>query len=139
MTLTPPDLSQPYGTEAERAAAREALLLYWYAIESLTRLADQPPAQWSPQQMGLFSGSVQEGPPEPPQQRLRRWRNLYEDEINIIRDVRNRLVHGGLVTDPELRGASYIARHVISTVMGVLPSQVEPVWARTVLAQASVT
>lgn len=137
MTLTPPDLGKPYSTEAERADAREALLLYWYAIEALTKLADQPTSEWSPQQTSLFPSSVPGGPPEPAQHRLQRWLNLYTDEINIIRDVRNRLVHRGIVTDSELRGAVYLARHVMSTAMGVPPSQAEPAWARTVLAQAS--
>lgn len=137
MSLTPPDLAKPYSTEAERAEAREALLLYWYVIEALTKLADQPVPQWTPQQTSLFPSSVPSGPPEPPQHRLQRWLNLYSDEINIIGEVRNRLVHTGIVTDSELRGAVYLARRVLSTAMGVPPSQAEPAWARTVLAHAS--
>jgi hypothetical protein len=139
LSLTPPDLGKPYSTEADRADAREALLLYWVAIESLIKLAKQPASQWSDQQKSLFpSPSAQGGPPEPPDRRLQRWLDIYSDEINLVRDVRSRLVHGGmLVTDPELRGAVYLARHVVSSAMGVLPSQAEPVWARNTLAQAA--
>ena len=43
-----PDLGRPYSTEVERADAREALLLYWSAIELLTKLAEQPANEWSP-------------------------------------------------------------------------------------------
>lgn len=136
MSLQPPDLSRPYSTEAERAAARDALVLYWFAIELLTKLAEQPADQWSSKQADVFPRSVPNGPPEPPQQRLQRWVNLYGDEIHLIRDVRNRTVHGGLVADSELRGAVYLARSVIATAMGVLPSQAESA-ARTVLAAAA--
>jgi hypothetical protein len=137
LSLTPPDLGRPYGTEADRVDAREALLLYWNVIESLVVLADLPGSQWSPQQASLFPSSVPGGPPEPPQHRLQRWLNLYSDEISVIREVRNRLVHRGIVADSELRGAAYLARHVISTALGVPPSQAEPGWARARLAQAS--
>src|SRR5579862_4593231 len=132
----PPDLSQPYGSEAERAGEREALLLYYYAIEALTRLADLPASEWSPQQSSAFPSSVPGGPPEPPQHRLQRWAALYDDEIRIIREVRNSLVHRGIVADSELRGATYLARIVIATVMGVPPSEAESA-ARKVLAFAA--
>ena len=66
MSLTPPDLGRPYSTEAERAADREAALLYWDAIKVLTKLANQPASEWTPQQAGLFPRSGQGGPPEAP-------------------------------------------------------------------------
>lgn len=131
MSLTPPDLGKPYSTEAERAADREAILLYWDAIKVLTKLANQPASEWTPQQASLFPST------EIPQQRLQRWLNAYRDEIDICHDVRSRLVHGGTVTDPELRGAAYLARRVISTVMGVPSSQAEPEWAFSKLAPAA--
>ena len=132
----PPDLSQPYGSEAERADAREALLLYCYAIEILTKLVELPASKWSPEQTGAFPSSVPDGPPEPPQHRLQRWFALYGDEIRLSREVRNRLVHRGIVTDPELRSAAYLARNIVATVMGVPPSEAESA-ARRVLALAA--
>lgn len=138
MSLTPPDLGKPYSTETDRAGAREALLLYWTVIEALIGLADRPVSQWSDQQRSLFQKSSESGPPEAPERRLQRWRNIYQEDINLIQDVRNRLVHPGtIVTDPELRGAVYLARHVTSAATGVLPSQVEPVWARNMLAHVA--
>lgn len=126
MSQSPPDLGKPYGTEAERAVDREALIVYWYGIEALTHLAEMPPSRWSTEQARLFPSSVPGGPPEHPEQRLQRWLTLYGDEISIIRDIRNRLVHIGRVTDPELRGATWLAKTIISTAMGILPSEVEP-------------
>lgn len=136
MTQMPPDLGKPYSSEEERAADREALLIYWYGVELLTNLADQPAAQWSPEQVQLFPSSVQGGPPEHPQQRLQRWLTLYGEEINLIRGVRNRLVHGGVVTDPELRGATYLGRQVLSTATGVIPNEVSQGWVRSLVGRA---
>lgn len=126
LTRQHPDLSQPYDTDREREQAREALLvLYWYAIEGLTNLAQRPANQWSPEQVGLFPKSVPGGPPEPPQHRLVRWLSLYGDEIRTVRDIRNKLVRWGPVADSELRGAVYIARHVIASAVGAPPSEAE--------------
>jgi hypothetical protein len=137
----PPDLGKPYSSEVERAADREALLIYWYGVELLTNLANQPAAQWSPEQAQLFPSSVHGGPPEHPHQRLQRWLTLYGDEIGLIRGVRNRLVHGrlehgGVVTDPELRAAAWLARQVLSTATGVLPSEVTASWVRALVGRA---
>lgn len=122
----PPDLGKPYSSEAERGADREALVVYWYGIESLVYLAELPASRWSPEQMRMFPSSVPGGPAEHPQQRLHRWLTLYRDEVSIIRDIRNRLLHARNITDPELRGATWLARSIISTAMGVLPSELSP-------------
>ena len=132
----PPDLSQPYRTESERISDREALLLYWYAIEQLTRLAELPADRWSPKQESLFPRSVPGGPPEPPQRRLQRWLTVYGDEVRTIKDIRNRLAHLVPVADSELRGALYLARHVVASAVGALPSEADSA-ARKVLALAS--
>lgn len=136
MSLEPPDIGEPYRTEAERAHARETLVLYWFALESLTRLARKPSDEWTSNQMDLFPSSVPGGPPEPPQNRLARWASLFSDEIRIVGDIRNKLVHGGILADAELRGANFLARNVIATATGMEPSQAEAA-ARKVIAMAS--
>jgi hypothetical protein len=128
----PPDISVPYFSEEDRANAREAVILYSQLIEVLTRLANQAVSTWSADQEGLFSASLRENPTR----RLTRWVTTFSDEIKIIRDVRNRIVHVGVVTDPELKGAEFLARQIISTLFDVQPSQVNPTWARRILARA---
>lgn len=140
LTQMPPDLGKPYSSEVERAVDIEALLAFWNLIETLRDLAGKPASEWMPPEMNLFSraGSAVSG--EHPQQRLQRWVNLYSDEINIIGEVRNRLVHGprnARVTDPEIRGAAWLAKQILSTVMGVLPSEMDPRWVKAFLAQPS--
>jgi hypothetical protein len=136
LSLQPSDIGEPYSTEAERAHARDVLVLYWFAISLLVKLAQQPADEWSSNQVSLFPVSVPGRPPEPPQSRLTRWANLYSDEIRAIRDIRSKLVHGGLVADAELRGANFLARNVIATATGMTPSQAEAA-ARKVIALAS--
>lgn len=136
MNHQPPDLSRPYGTEEERIVDRDALLFYWFAIERLIRLAEQPTSEWSSDQLGLFPRSVPGGPPEPPQHRLQRWLTVYGDEIRTVRDLRNRMLHLGPVADSEIRGALYLARNVVASAVGALPSEAESA-ARRVLALAS--
>jgi len=129
----PPDLSRPYTTEADRANAREALLLYSWLIEVLVRLADQAAKPWSAEQEVLFPASLRENPAR----RLSRWITTFGDEIEVIGDVRNRMVHAGTVTDPELRGAEWLARQIISTLFDMQPSEINPIWARQTLARAA--
>src|SRR5689334_15318827 len=106
-----PDLSQPYSSDGERYSAFAQLISYEFAIEALTELAELPSSQWSTTQTLAFPSQVPGGPPEHPQQRLQRWLTLFRQEIDTIRDVRNRLVHPGLVTvtDAEIRGATWLA------------------------------
>lgn len=122
---TPPDLGQPYNSEADRARDREALIAYAYGVKSLERLAQLPKDQWTELQVSLFPRSVPGGPAEHPADRLKRWLSLYSDEISIVTDTRNRLVHGQPVTDPELRGATWLGKVIISTATGALPSAID--------------
>lgn len=129
----PPDLSTPYATEVDRANAREALLVYFLLIEVLTHLADQESSSWSARQGVLFPVGLRENPTR----RLIRWITTFSDEIKVIRDVRNRIVHVGVVTDPELRGAEWLARQIISTLFDMQPSQINPTWAQQTLTKAA--
>jgi hypothetical protein len=130
----PPDLGKPYASEAQRAADIEALLTFWNLIETLAELGQEPDARWTKPDRQLFSKFGSIGFQEAPQQRLRRWVNVYSDEIQVIKAVRDRLVHGPrtrgtAVTDPEIRGAAWLAKQILATVTGVLPSEVNPQWA----------
>lgn len=133
MSQMPPDISVPYVTEADRVNAREAVLLYSSLIEVLTRLADRAAGSWSAGQEVLFPAGLRENPTR----RLSRWITTFSDEIKIIHEVRNRIVHTGVVADPELRGAEWLARQIISTLFDMQPSQINPIWARQALARAA--
>ena len=142
MTPTPPDLGRPYGSAQERAADAENLIVYWYALEALIALARIPHQNWSGAQAALVDGFSHGGGeqrlmPDAQAERLRRWTALYREELDLIRDVRNRIVRADIVTDPELVGATWLARQVLATVAGARPGEVDQVWARAVAARAS--
>lgn len=137
MSQMPPDLSKSYTTEKERADDREAILLYTSLIEVLVRLANRSPGSWSEEQKQLFPDYMPDIPPERTFQRLQRWIRVYNDEIKAIGDVRNRIVHSGTVTDPELRGAAYLARQTIASLFDMEFNKVNPIWSRQVIAKAA--
>jgi hypothetical protein len=134
---TMPDLLKPYSSEAERGSDIEALILCQYGIGALAALAGRPAPQWSGEQESLFPRSVPGGQPEHPHRRLRRWLALYEREIQIVHEVRGRLVRGALVADAELRGAAYLAQQILSVALGVPPGQVDAAQVHALAACAA--
>jgi hypothetical protein len=137
MTQTPPDLGQPYDSDRDRIADRDNLIYYWFALEPLVRLAEEPESQWPEPAMGLIEQFSTGSRIDDSAARLRRWASLYEDEINLIRDTRNRVVHGEIVTDPELLGATWLAQQILATLAGIDPARVDRAWARSVAGRAS--
>ena len=125
-----PDLTKPYSAR-ERAYATVVLLSYWHLIEQLMTLVDVQPDHWSAGMRSLFPESVPGGPHEHPQQRLERWFAVYAEEIKILRTIRNQMVHLVDVSDADLRGANYLARVILATLFGVLPTEVDENWAKS--------
>ena len=141
MPPTPPDLSRPYGSPRERAADAENLVAYWYALEALVALSRLQPDDWSSTQAALMrdfppGGGDTGQTSDARARRMRRWASLYSEELELIQVVRNRLVHGDIVTDPELLGATWLARQVLATVSGTQTGEIDQVWARSVAARA---
>jgi hypothetical protein len=131
-----PDLSQPYSTRQEREEAREALVYDWRLIELLMSLADFSADQWTPGRVNLLPVSpVGRGYREHPLQRLERWLSLYGDEIKALREVRNRIVHAQALSDPELRGADFIARVILATLFERLPTDIDRDWVKAKIAE----
>jgi hypothetical protein len=133
MTQTP-DLSRPYGSDAERRADRDKLVSYWQVLEPLIDLAKLSPDQWSEWQEYFAAKVLPQASKERSGQRLTRWASLYGEELELIKGVRKKVVGGDIVTDPELLGATWLARQVIATVAGIEPSQVDQRWIRSVSA-----
>jgi hypothetical protein len=133
MTQTP-DLSRPYGSDAERGEDRDKLVSYWQVLEPLLGLASLSAGEWSESQEYLAAKVLPQGSKERSGQRVMRWASLYREELDLIRNVRNKVVRGDIVTDPELLGATWLARQVIATVAGIEPTQVDQTWIRSVTA-----
>jgi len=126
-----PDLNRPYSTPKEREEAREIIVSCWRLIELLMRLADFPADQWTADRVRLLPGSAAGSIREHPSQRLDRWLSLYSEEIQVVRAARNRIVHGGVLDDPQLRGTEQIARVILATLFDKLPSEIDKNWLRS--------
>jgi hypothetical protein len=132
----PPDLSKPYDTEQDRATDRENLITYWVALKPLIDLADMPAGEWPERARDLLASFASHSRNKDPAARLRRWASLYAEELGLIEDVRDRIGRAGIVTDPELLGATWLARQVLATLADIDPSEIDPAWVRTVAGQA---
>lgn len=131
-----PDLSKPY-TPRERAYAAVVLFSYWQLIERLMSLADIPASLWRPELNVLFHGSAPGGIPEHPQGRLQRWLAVYSDEIRILRNIRNQIAQAADLSDPDLRGADYLARVILATLFGIKPTDVNEPWVTAQISTIS--
>jgi hypothetical protein len=123
MPPTPPDLSRPYRSDADREKDMERLLVCWDALDRLIALSKVEPGRWSTSQAELVSEfpPAKEDvavPPDKQAQRLRRCTRLFEDELSLIERTRNRVAHHELVTDPELLGNTWLARQVLAAITG---------------------
>ena len=108
--VEPPDLKTPFRNDTERSLELAALLETSVTIEQWLHLSANPksiPADLRE----LLAGSVQSG--DSVELRLRRWANVYSEELRAVLDARNRAVHGIRLTDAELRGATWVARYLL--------------------------
>lgn len=137
MTQMPPDLSKPYDSDRDRMKDVASLTAYWHALEPLVSLTSVPSDEWPEQARNLIASFSAGSRITDPAVRLRRWSSLYAEEIALIRDARNRVVHREIITDPELLGATWLARQVLATLAGIPPGQVNEDWVRSVAAQAT--
>jgi hypothetical protein len=123
MPPTPPDLSRPYRSDADRAKDQDRLIVCWEALDALMTLSEVEPGHWTDSQEELVSTfpPAKEGvvvPPAAQADRLRRCTRLFADELSLIERTRDRLVHQDLVTDPELLGNTWLARQVLAAITG---------------------
>ena len=80
MPLTPPDLSRPYASPADKDADWQLLLRRAETLQDLTRLTGIPEAEWPAEE----AGRLRAAPPiagETAGQRLTRWRNVFASEL----------------------------------------------------------
>jgi len=108
--LDPPALDRNLGTE-ERAAVLAEVLHADATLQRLARFVSVAESDWPQDIKALFSRSPVET--EQPEDVLRRWWNLFQDEVTLVHHTRNRLVHQVRVSDAELLKASWLANHLI--------------------------
>lgn len=107
--LEPPGLRTPYANDSERGAALAELLGACMAIEQWLRVAAE--RKLTPDRSATLSKSLQPG--DTPELKLERWSALFDEELRAVIDARNRAIHGVRLGDAELRGAVWLARHLL--------------------------
>src|SRR4051812_18409834 len=98
---TPPDLTEPFKSQAEREQTLAWFQVLWLGLEALIYLGRLPASYWTSSQVKLFPARVPDGPSEHPSQRLARWGLVYAQEIDAVRSIRNQAVHGLPLGDQE--------------------------------------
>lgn len=111
--LEDPALELPYADESDRGRALAELLSACADLEEWRSAAQHPITLGSAQRDALAVGLVGGDSVE---MKLQRWVSLFEDEISAVLETRNRVVHGLRLSDKELRGAVWLARHLLGLV-----------------------
>lgn len=110
--LEPPDLDLTFGNESERGVALAEFLVACVALEEWRSLARSH--QPVPQDQLARLRSAEPG--ESSEAKLRRWAALFDDELTAVFESRNRVAHGLRMSDGELRGAHWLASHLLQLV-----------------------
>jgi len=116
----PLELTQPFRTEAERAAARSLLAQRDRVLRAFEQLARKPAGLWSPSELARFPKGTN-GEQGPPFVRLPRWASIFADELREV----HRLVERGALSDIELRQALYLTGRLLATVTGLRLNDVD--------------
>lgn len=115
LPLLPPEITQPFSSDHERYEVAARLRKRDNTLRMIERLADKPDALWSGEERQAFPSSIS-GYIEPPIERIRRWRNIFFEELSML----HRRVDQSLpYEDVELREADYMAARLLSTVSGL--------------------
>jgi hypothetical protein len=112
VALLPAELNRPFADREARARARAALVDLDNRLRGLELLAEKPPGEWSPDELGEFPSSTNDVF-DPPPQRLARWASVFADELAEVHALARVSRPLG---DLELRQALYVAKRLLATV-----------------------
>jgi len=112
--LEPLEIRQPFMNDTERQAGIVELfdldMRLLHLLDANKQLAETGSMPDDVRGKIEFLPTTREDTPE---DRLRRWTNLFEDDVDKIHDVRSRVIHGILVPDADLKGAIRLGGHIL--------------------------
>lgn len=107
------EAAEPQGFPSGNGRLKEDLLSLGAELDSLVAFADgrQDPTPTGPGRWlyELFSGA----PGPRAREVLRRWRELFADELEIVRLARNTVAHAMYISDDNLRKAVAVAEQLV--------------------------
>jgi hypothetical protein len=121
-SLEPPNLDLALSTE-ERAKLLADILRMDADLQHLAVYVRVPETDWPTEIKALFSRSPLET--ERPADVLRRWWILFQDEVTLLHETRNRLVHQVRVSDAELLRARWLASLLMEVTLLRDPSRIQ--------------
>jgi hypothetical protein len=111
-SLDRPDTRRPISKD-ERVELRARIVSADARLERIGHYRDEPETHWPADIRLWFSRTPVAG--ESAKQVLNRWWALFEDEVNLVHQVRNRVVHYAAVTDAELLNADWLITRLMRT------------------------
>jgi hypothetical protein len=116
--LEPPEIRQPFKNDTERQIGIVELLKLDEQLQRLLDAGKQLVATGSvPDDIrDKIQGPVLQG--DTPENRLRRWTHLFEDDADNVHDVRSRVIHGIMVADADVKGAVWLGTHILDLLVG---------------------
>ena len=112
MPLLPRELTKPFRTESERVTARLFVVQRDRLLQAIEELSDKPVGEWTPSELAAFP-STTNGVSDPPCQRVRRWANLFAEELT---EVHGLVAGTRALSDIELQETLYLAGRLLATV-----------------------
>jgi hypothetical protein len=117
--LEPPDIRRAFVNDSERQARIVELFDLDKQLRGLLDAAKHLAAEGAiPDGLRRAIERQPAARGDSPENRLRRWTNLFEDDMDSVHDVRSRIVHGILVSDADIRGAIWLGRHILGLLVG---------------------
>lgn len=110
------DLDRRYADEDERATAIVRLLTLDQELRVWSEVSLDVPITLSTDQRDRLRAVLVPG--DIPELKLKRWKEMFDEEIGVVHDARSRVVHSVSVGDPELRGAVWLAEHLLELLVG---------------------
>jgi hypothetical protein len=119
MPEPPPELREPFANDTQRQSAFIQLLQVDERLQALLAAAERLQRSGS---MGVpIRDAIKRLPSRPednPENRLRRWITVFQDDADQVHDVRSRIIHGILTPDFDVKGSLWLGQYILNLIIG---------------------
>jgi hypothetical protein len=115
--LQPPDVNDPFVSDDERAEWIVRLLTLDRELQRWLLAAAEADRGLEPEYRALLLTQPMQ-PGDSPELRVKRWASVFREEIDTIHDARSRVVHNIRTSDADIRGATWLAAHLLAMLRG---------------------
>jgi hypothetical protein len=118
MPETPFELHESFVDDTERQSAIIELLQLDERLQQLLAAAQQLYRHES-MEIGIWDAirSVSAAPADTPENRLRRWITLFQDDADEVHDVRSRIIHGIPASDFDIKASLWLGSYILGLIV----------------------